>query len=79
MKPQVIHKRLDARGLLCPMPVLRAKKAIEELKPGEVLEVLATDKGSVADFPAWCAHQRHTLLHWEQDGEVYRYYIVKGS
>lgn len=79
MKPQVVHKTLDATELLCPMPVVRANQAIQDIKPGEVLEVLATDKGSVTDFPAWCQHQGHTLLHWEQDGGVYRYYIQRGK
>jgi tRNA 2-thiouridine synthesizing protein A len=57
---------LDARGLKCPLPVLRARKAIQGLAPGEVLHVLATDPGSVRDFEAFCAATGHTL---EEQGE----------
>jgi tRNA 2-thiouridine synthesizing protein A len=57
---------LDARGLKCPLPVLRARKAIQGLAPGEVLHVLATDPGSVRDFQAFCAATGHTL---EEQGE----------
>jgi tRNA 2-thiouridine synthesizing protein A len=57
---------LDARGLKCPLPVLRARKAIQGLAPGEVLHVLATDPGSVRDFQAFCAATGHLL---EEQGE----------
>ncbi len=60
---------LDARGLKCPLPVLRARKAIQGLAPGEVLHVLATDPGSVRDFEAFCAATGHTLdEQTEQEG-----------
>ena len=68
---------LDATGLLCPLPVLKARKAMKGLKPGETLEVLATDPGSVADFKAFCDSQGHRLLDsGEQDG-TFRYLIEK--
>ena len=60
---------LDARGLKCPLPVLRARKAIQGLAPGAVLHVLATDPGSVRDFQAFCDATGHTLEEQtEQDG-----------
>ncbi|MFN4290232.1 MAG: sulfurtransferase TusA family protein [Permianibacter sp.] len=49
-----IHRQLDARGLRCPLPLLRAKQALAALAIGEVLEVLATDAGAARDIPAWC-------------------------
>ncbi len=60
---------LDARGLACPMPVLKAKKAIRAVAPGETLTVRATDPGSVEDFKAFCDVTGHALeSHGESDG-----------
>ena len=53
---------LDARGLLCPMPIVKASKAIRGLRPGQVLKLLATDRGSIADVPAWAADTGNELL-----------------
>jgi tRNA 2-thiouridine synthesizing protein A len=62
---------LDARGLLCPMPVVRAAKAIRAISPGQVLKVLATDRGAIADFPAWAEDTGNELLSWhEEDGAL---------
>jgi len=61
---------LDARGLKCPLPVLRARKAMQALAPGAVLNILATDPGSVRDFQAFCETTGNTLVaQTEQDGE----------
>jgi tRNA 2-thiouridine synthesizing protein A len=61
---------LDTRGLRCPLPVLRARKAMQSVAPGAVLLVLATDPGTVRDFEAFCAATGHALVaHAEQDGE----------
>ena len=61
---------LDTRGLRCPLPVLRARKAMQGVAVGEVLRVLATDPGTVRDFQAFCQATGHELLeHGEQDGE----------
>lgn len=62
---------LDARGLLCPMPVVKAAKEIKTLESGQVLKVLTTDRGAIADFPAWSEDTGHPLLHWaEEDGSL---------
>lgn len=79
MKPQQVNATLDARGMLCPMPVVKTAKAIQSIGPGEVLEVLATDRGSKVDIPAWCAARSHTLLHAEEVENQFRYYIQKGT
>ena len=55
-------KELDARGLNCPLPILRTKKALTELASGQVLKVMATDPGSVKDFQAFSKQTGHTLL-----------------
>ena len=56
------NKELDARGLNCPLPILRCKKGMAEVGPGEVLKVMATDPGSVKDFQAFCKQTGHELL-----------------
>ena len=62
---------LDARGLLCPMPVVRAAAEIRKLEDGQVLKVLATDRGAIADLPAWSADTGNPLLEWgEEDGSL---------
>ena len=55
-------KELDARGLSCPLPILRAKKALAEIQSGQVLHIIATDPGSVKDFEAFCKQTGHELL-----------------
>ena len=62
-------KELDARGLNCPLPILRAKKALTELQSGQVLKIVATDPGSVKDIASFCAQTGHELLeHQEAEG-----------
>ncbi len=61
---------LDAKGLACPMPLVRTKKAIEKLDPGEVIKVEATDKGSTADLKAWAESTGHQYLGTVEDGGV---------
>jgi tRNA 2-thiouridine synthesizing protein A len=68
---------LDARNLLCPLPVLRTTQRIKSLQVGQVLEVLATDPGSKADFPAWARQTGNELLAATQEGNVFRYLIRK--
>ena len=70
---------LDAKGLNCPLPILRAKKAIKDVPAGGTLEVLATDPGSVADFEAFCRATGNDLLESGEDGGVYRFLIKNSS
>ncbi len=70
---------LDVKGLACPMPVLRAKKALKAIGPGEELEVLATDPGSVQDFDAFCATTGHDLVAADETDGVYCFVIRKKS
>jgi len=71
------HKTLDASGLNCPLPVLKTKKALEELEPGQILEVISTDPGSKADIPAFCKRTGHQLLEVKEEGGKFYYYIKK--
>ncbi|WP_053959132.1 sulfurtransferase TusA family protein [Sulfobacillus thermosulfidooxidans] len=67
--------KVDASGLKCPMPVIRAKKGITSVEVGQVVEILSTDPGSMADFKAWARSTGHELLLAEQQGEVFRFLI----
>ena len=55
-------KTVDARGLLCPLPVIRTQESIKNLTPGTILTVLTTDPGSLEDIPAWCRVHGHTVI-----------------
>lgn len=68
---------LDATGLKCPLPVLKAKKALKTLSPGETLEVLATDPGAPADFRAFCEATGHTLERSDETGDAFVFMIRK--
>ncbi|HZO49795.1 MAG TPA: sulfurtransferase TusA family protein [Gaiellaceae bacterium] len=70
---------LDARGLLCPMPVVKAAKEIKVLEPGQVLKILATDRGSIADMPAWAEDTGNELLEWHEEGDHLVYYVRRGE
>lgn len=62
---------LDARGLLCPMPVIRTQNLVASLAPGDEVEVLCTDPGARSDIPAWCRINGHEMLDVEEtDGEI---------
>ncbi|MFB5086478.1 sulfurtransferase TusA family protein [Psychrobacillus sp. PGGUH221] len=70
-------KLLDAKGLACPMPIVRTKKAIDTIEPGEILEVHVTDKGAVADIPAWAASGGHTIIEQKEEDDVLKFWIQK--
>ncbi|HWK45734.1 MAG TPA: sulfurtransferase TusA family protein [Stellaceae bacterium] len=66
--------RLDASGLLCPLPVLKARKALKAVAIGDLLDIVATDPGAAKDFPAFCETTGNTLVETIAEGEatVYR-------
>jgi len=70
---------LDAKGLACPMPIVKTKKAMTQLEGGQVLEVQATDKGSKADIKAWAESTGHQYLGTVEEGEVLKHYLRKSS
>ena len=65
------QKELDARGLNCPLPILKAKKALAEMETGEVLKIVATDSGSVRDFQAFAKQTGNALLSHSQNGREF--------
>lgn len=72
------NETLDATGLLCPLPVLKARKRLGALAPGAVLKVLADDPAAVVDIPHFCSEAGHELLASEDSGAVQSYLIRKG-
>jgi tRNA 2-thiouridine synthesizing protein A len=70
---------LDVKGLKCPLPVLRAKKALAALDSGALLEVEATDPAALRDFPAFCEMTGNVLVESKTEGDVYRFCIRKGD
>ena len=72
-----IIKTVDAKGLACPMPVVRTKKSMDTINSGEVLEVIATDKGALSDITAWAKAGRHTLLGQKTEEDILYFYIQK--
>jgi tRNA 2-thiouridine synthesizing protein A len=71
--------KLDAKGLLCPLPVLKARKALKAMAPGETLEVLATDPGAVKDFAAFCRTAGHRLVESTEAEGTLRFLIRKSG
>lgn len=66
---------LDAKGLMCPMPIVQLAKKMKELTSGQVLELVADDVGAREDVPAWCNRTGHQLVGQEEEGNVFRFYI----
>ncbi len=68
---------LDAKGLNCPLPILRAKKTLKDMTTGSTLQILATDPGSVKDFEAFCRATGNQLLESKIDGKIYQFLIKR--
>ena len=68
-----VDKELDARGLNCPLPILRTKKALTDMTSGQVLKILATDPGSVKDFQAFSKQTGHALIQHEEADSVHTF------
>ncbi len=79
MMPIKADKILDCQGLSCPMPIVRTKKAIDELKPGQVLEIRATDRGSLADLQAWAKSTGHHYLGTREEDNLLIHYVRKAD
>jgi tRNA 2-thiouridine synthesizing protein A len=77
MSSITVDQRLDARGLSCPLPIVKTAAAMKGLAPGQTLEVLATDPGSVKDFEAWCRSTGNELVEQSSEGGVYRFLLRK--
>ncbi|WP_226666253.1 sulfurtransferase TusA family protein [Metabacillus litoralis] len=74
-----VNKVLDAKGLACPMPIVKTKKEMTALDPGQVMEIQATDKGSTSDIRAWADSTGHQYLGTVEEGDVLKHYLRKAS
>ena len=70
---------LDAKGMNCPLPILKAKNALKELPAGGTLEIFATDPGAVKDFAAFCRATGNELIEHDEDGGIYRFVIKRAA
>ena len=70
---------LDCKGLSCPLPIVRTKKAMDQLQAGQVIEVQATDKGSLADIQGWARNTGNQYLGTKEDGDVLKHYLRKSN
>jgi len=70
-------RELDVKGLNCPLPILRTKKALAEMESGQVLRVLATDPGSLKDFPAFAKQTGNELVKQGEESRVYEFYLKR--
>jgi len=77
MDTVTIDVRVDARGLNCPMPIVKTAQAIKAMASGQALEVVATDPGSVKDFEAWSKSTGNALVEHTSDGAVFRFVLRK--
>ncbi|MDO7487115.1 sulfurtransferase TusA family protein [Peribacillus sp. NPDC096622] len=69
---------LDAKGLACPMPIVKTRKAMNDLQTGQVLEIHVTDKGAKADLAAWSKSGGHELVEMAEENDILKFWIRKG-
>jgi len=69
---------VDTKGMACPMPIVKAKKALDSLESGQTMEVLSTDKGSLNDFTAWVKQTKNEMISHEEENGVYKFIVKKG-
>ncbi len=68
---------VDAKGLQCPMPVIKLSQAVMKAQPGQTIELISTDRGSCSDVPAWAADMGHTLKEQFEEGNEYHFVLVR--
>nr|WP_084224616.1 sulfurtransferase TusA family protein [Paenibacillus pectinilyticus] len=73
----MVHLTVDAKGLACPMPIVKAKKGIDSMESGQIMELLTTDKGSMKDFQAWVGQTKHELLEATESNGVFTFIVRK--
>ena len=69
------HKEIDTRGLNCPLPILKAKKALSDMQPGEILKVVATDPSSTRDFQAFARQTGNELIEQSRHEDEYTHFL----
>jgi len=74
-----VDKTLDCVGMYCPIPVAKTTIELEDMKPGEILEVLADDPAAKKDFVSWCKTTKNELLDYKEENGVFKFYIKKSE
>ncbi len=69
---------VDARGLQCPMPVIKTSQAIKSIDTGQTVEVIASDRGALSDIPAWAGDMGHTLKEQFEENDEFHFVVEKG-
>lgn len=69
---------IDAKGLACPMPIVKAKRGIDTIQTGQIMELQTTDKGSLNDFQAWVKQTNHELVDVKEENGVFTFLVKKG-
>ncbi|QQE73991.1 sulfurtransferase TusA family protein [Brevibacillus composti] len=69
---------IDAKGLSCPMPIVKAKRGIDSIQTGQIMELQTTDKGSINDFQAWVNQTNHELVDVKEENGVFTFLVKKG-
>lgn len=77
--PLTVDETLDARGLNCPLPILKTKVLLNKMQPGRIVHVLSTDPHSVVDFEAYCARTNHELLKICESDDLYEFYVRRAE
>ena len=75
IKPMQAHKEIDTRGMNCPLPILKAKKALAEMQTGEILKVVATDPSSTRDFQAFARQTGNELIEQHQESTEFIHFL----
>ena len=70
-----VNETLDAKGLNCPLPILKTKVLLNKMQPGEILHIEATDPLSVVDFKAYCARTNHEMLNYFESNNIFEFFI----
>jgi tRNA 2-thiouridine synthesizing protein A len=78
-EPVHVDRYLDAKGQMCPMPVIAVKKAMKDLERGQVIAIAATDRGACRDIPAWAEQTGHKLITWDEQNGVFTFYVEKAG
>ncbi|MFC4600251.1 sulfurtransferase TusA family protein [Cohnella hongkongensis] len=69
---------IDAKGLVCPMPIVKAKKGIDSIQTGQLMELQTTDKGSMNDLQAWVKQTNHELVDVKEENGIFTFFVKKG-
>lgn len=73
----VANHTLDVKGLACPLPIIKLAQKIKTMELGQIIEVLATDPGSVPDIAAWSKQSGNEILKHEKDGKIFKFYVAR--